>query len=136
MTVCFEQRPEFFDFFNQHSGTSHRPGNTCVIASLVNGAISAVVLYSRMTRGSCELSITTDRNKNWASRSFIRAVFDYPFAQLGYKRCGVMVNTANTDSLALAEQLGFVHEGVLRAYFDGDDACALSMLRTECRWID
>lgn len=135
MTVCFEQRPAFFDFFNRHSGTSHQPGRAQVMASLKGDGIAAVVLYSRFARGACELSIVTDGRCDWASRGFIRAVFDYPFKQLGLNRCGVLIAESNVASIRLAVKLGFEMEGIARQYFDGEDAYLLGLLRSDCKWI-
>lgn len=135
MTVCFEQRPEFYDFFNQHSGTTHQPPTSQVIASLRGARIAAVVLYSRIARGACEMSIVTDGGRDWASAGFVRAAFEHPFKALNLNRCGVLIAESNSASIRLAVKLGFEMEGIARQYFDGEDAYLLGLMRDDCQWL-
>lgn len=135
MTVCTEQRPEFFRFFHEKSGISHDPNKTQVLASLGGDTIRAVVLYSRIASGACEMSVVSDGSKRWASREFLRIGFAIPFLNYGVNRCGVIVSVDNEPSWKLAMHFGFQLEGVLRQYFDGADAYVMSMLRSECKWI-
>jgi len=62
----------------------------------------------------------------------LRALTDWAFSALGLGRVQVFVATDNVAALRLAERAGFRHEGVLRAYWEGDgrrlDAIVLARL--------
>ena len=135
MTICTEQRPEYFQFFNTASGTNHQPSLTRVLASIDGDKVRAVVLYSRFARGACEMSIVSNGMKCWATKEFLQIGFGIPFNHYNVNRCGVIINVANEPSWKLALQLGFQLEGVLRKYFDGADAYAMGMIRSDCKWI-
>jgi RimJ/RimL family protein N-acetyltransferase len=75
-------------------------------------------------------------DKSWATREFLRAVFEYPFIQLGM----VMVKTAcfaeNQQVIRFNRKLGFKPEGYHReAWPLGGDTISFSMLKNECKWI-
>ena len=135
MMVCLEQRPEFFEFFNAVSGALVQPGRQYVIASLRGTEIAAVVMYGRVSRGACEMSVMSDGRCDWVTRAFRRAAFDYPFKVLNLNRISSFVDVDNQSAIALNVRLGFQLEGVARQYLDGRDAYAMSLLRTECKWI-
>lgn len=72
----------------------------------------------------------------WASRQRIRAIFGYPFHQLGVVRLTTVTGRKNKRARKLDEGLGFKLEGVLRKGYDGQqDAMIYGLLREECRWI-
>ena len=75
------------------------------------------------------------QNKRWCTRRVLRTVFDVVFNLLKCRRASVMVDADNTQSRKLVLRLGFVQEGVLRAYQNnGHDGLVYSMLTNECRW--
>ena len=68
-------------------------------------------------------------------RDIIRALFIYPFVQLGVTRLTCSVSVHNKKAIKLAEGLGFHREGLLRRGYDGiNDAYLYAMLREECDW--
>ncbi|MBQ7659406.1 MAG: GNAT family N-acetyltransferase [Alphaproteobacteria bacterium] len=75
------------------------------------------------------------QNKKWCNRRVLRTVFEVVFNLLKCRRASVMVDADNIQSQNLVSRLGFVQEGVLRAYQNnGHDALVYSMLTNECRW--
>lgn len=136
MTVRIEQRQEYMDFLNDAFGTHHVLEQVRLLAVLRGASIAAVLMYSRITRRSCEMTIATDGGRDWASRATLRHVFGFPFQQLGLHRVTVVVRTDNKASLSLCHRLGYVREGCVReAFDDGSDGMVMGMLRRECRWI-
>lgn len=69
------------------------------------------------------------------TRRFLRAIFYYPFHQLGVRRVTALVDAKNTKSRSLVEKVGFVKEGTMREAAPEDDVIVYGMLRSECRWI-
>lgn len=75
-------------------------------------------------------------DKRWANRRTLRALFAYPFLQLGVGRVQVSTPAESRNVRKINEKLGFVYEGTGRkAHFLGGDVDVLSMLKEECEWI-
>lgn len=73
---------------------------------------------------------------NWISRRTLKAIFDYPFNQLGCHRVHTFIAKQNRTSRKLAEGVGFKFEGVGRKLINTHlDAMIYSILKDECRWI-
>lgn len=67
--------------------------------------------------------------------AFIRAIFDYPFNQLGKERITALVAKKNKRAAQFVRKLGFKYEGSLRRYFGRDDMHCYGMLREECQFL-
>jgi RimJ/RimL family protein N-acetyltransferase len=66
----------------------------------------------------------------------LRALFAYPFNDLGCKRVSAIIGKKNKKSRKLCEGLGFVLEGVMKRGLDGfEDAFLFGMLKENCRWL-
>ena len=93
------------------------------------------VIYSRYRPPDIELHIhTVDRR--WCNRRTLRAIFSFPFLQLGCGRCTAITDPANPAVVNLLERIGFVREGIQRkASTRHTDLYAMGMLREECKWI-
>ena len=82
-----------------------------------------------------EISFAAD-DARWATRKHIRAIFAYPFNQLGCVRLTTITSKKNARARKLDEGLGFRIEGVIRKGYDGkQDAIIYGMLKHECKWI-
>ena len=64
-----------------------------------------------------------------------RNVFAYCFEQLECNRITLHCKVSNARALKMVRRLGFKDEGLCRAYFDGEDAIVLGLLRAEQRII-
>lgn len=71
----------------------------------------------------------------WMTRTFLFAVFDYAFNQLGLKRLTGYVEAANARALDFDRKLGFIDEAVLRDAVPSGDVIILCMRREDCRFI-
>lgn len=70
------------------------------------------------------------------TRKYLRAIFHYPFNQLGVNRITVTIKKSNEKSIRLAIRLGFTLEGLIRKGFhDGEDMLIFGLLREECVWL-
>jgi len=67
--------------------------------------------------------------------SFVRAIFDYPFQQLGASKIYVTVQAANAKSLDLAHRMGFAEEARLKDASPGGDLIILTLRREDCRFL-
>ena len=75
-------------------------------------------------------------SRAWLNKLFVRAVFEYPFKQLGCRRLTTLVREDNEHAQTIALKAGFKYEGMLRAAEpDGCGLLVYGMLRDECRWI-
>lgn len=109
--------------------------DTHAIGVEVDGVVQAVAMYNCFTDISCNIHVVSDGGKRWASRTFLREAFAYPFVQVGLKRLTALVPAKNTDALTLDLRLGFQVEGRMAEATDNDDLVVLGMLRRNCIWI-
>lgn len=134
--LCNEQRPAFYDFINTALQAHYEPFTSRVVARMDRaGGVRAVVLFTDLRRWSCEMAVASDASGHWLSRDLLRAVFRYPFLQLGLRRVTARIEADNAAALRLDEHLGFKREGVQRQQFGDTDCVLMGMLREECRWI-
>lgn len=90
------------------------------------------VVYHAYMGHDIQVSIAFDRI------AFIpwRALFSYPFNELGCARITAVVGRKNKRSRGLVRKLGFIEEGLHRKGLDGfEDAFSYGMVRENCRWI-
>ncbi len=103
--------------------------------------VAGVVYHNYIESPDCrpisiEISMAAD-DKRWANRRTLKALFTYPFIQLGVGRIQVSTPVESVKVRKINEKLGFVYEGTGRkAHFLGGDVDVLSMLKHECRWLD
>ena len=80
----------------------------------------AGVAYAEWNGVNVVCHIAAD-GKRWATREFLRVIFDYPFNQLKVKRITVCVGECNFASRRFVEHLGFALETKLEgAHPSGD----------------
>lgn len=107
------------------------------IGVLYNGNLVAGVVYNGLDDDmrDCHMTIATT-SPHWAGRLILRALFDYPFNQLGVARVTAITNQANKKSKNLLKRLGFQHEGCIRYYYNQNEGALIyGMLKSECIWI-
>jgi hypothetical protein len=69
------------------------------------------------------------------TKRFMRAIYYYPFLQLGVPRVTALVDAKNLRSRALLEHDGYVEEGRMRKAAVNDDVIIYGLLRESCRWL-
>lgn len=102
-----------------------------------DGKLIAGVIYNKYEPGLLvEMSIASV-DSSWCSRHNLRALFSYPFAQLGLRRVQALCSAKDEGVQMFLKRLGFKQEGVHRcAYHDGSDAVSFGMLGHECKWLE
>lgn len=138
--------PEGFSGFTQDSelvgkwvtekaGGKYTQGATG-IGIIKDGKLAVGIMYDGFTgRGGSIIMSSRCDNPKATSKWFYWAIFDYPFNQLGVKRCNVLVHENNEKALKLNKKLGFVGDTVIKDYFPDGDAVLLAMYKKDCRWL-
>lgn len=112
-----------------------RFGTDIGIGWMKGGRIVAGVVYDEFNGQNVVCHIATDKSRQWASREYLRTIFDYPFNQMKVKRITVCVGEGNTDSRRFVLKLGFKAETTLRAAHPTGDLIVFSMFKESCKWI-
>jgi hypothetical protein len=109
------------------------PFGPCTALGIVRGGnLVGGVVYHGYVGHDIQVSIALD------SSAFLpwRALFAYPFEQLGCARLTAFTGRKNKKARKLLENLGFRLEGVHERALDGtSDAMSYGMLKENCRWI-
>lgn len=104
------------------------------LAAIVGSRILGVVIYDGFTPYDCNLHLVIE-DKHCLNRRTLRAVFRYPFEQLGLKRVTAQVPASNLKALDLDQRLGFTLEGRKILGCGDEDELILGMTRGNCRWL-
>lgn len=96
------------------------------------GKITAGVVYDHYTFASIAATIAVEGTIN---RQFLRAIFDYPFNQLGVKKIVAYVAESNLRSIRFLRKAGFKREAALKDIYEDGDMYVYMMTRVQCRWI-
>lgn len=93
--------------------------------------------YRRLPFGaSMDCAFAAVPGSRWASKGTLRAIFDYPFRQLGVTRLIATTSADNDSAKAMLTSMGFVREGIARKGYDGRmDAEHWALLREDCKWL-
>lgn len=105
------------------------------IAVIKNDCIAAAIGYNGFTGRACFMHSAID-DPSVINRTFVRAMFEYPFNQCGCTHVIVVVHGNNQHALDIDLRVGFkeVHR-LVGGGLEGDDLIFLQMSREECRWI-
>jgi RimJ/RimL family protein N-acetyltransferase len=99
------------------------------------GRLIGGVVYHDYVGHDVQASYAFD-SPGWALPGTLRALFDYPFNQLGCRRMTAIMGRKNKKARRMAEGLGFKLEGVHPKGMDGQqDVMSYGMLKEHCRWI-
>lgn len=101
-----------------------------------DGELVAGVVYNFYSVGNdIAMHVASDGSRRWMTKSFLRAVFHYPFVKLGVRRVTGYVPASNEAAQTFDEHIGFVREGVMREAAHGEDVIVYGMLRSECKYV-
>lgn len=140
MKVVFDQHPAFYSLLNLELGTEHQPQTSFLITLLDDtGFVVAVTALSDWGEHNVELTLATDGSKRWASKRYIRAVFDFCFADAARTRVTTIVNRRDVTWGLMQTRLGFVREAYLTDWFgpglDGTLYCMTRVAYNRARWV-
>ncbi len=130
--LCFDAE-EIGPWVCEGTGGTWVPGRGTAIGKRRCGRIVAGVLYEDWNGANVSCHIRGEGN--WASRDFLRIIFDYPFNQLGVRRITCLVDSANTVSNHFVTRLGFSLECSLAEATPRGNLNIYRMKRDECRFL-
>ena len=99
----------------------------------MSAPMQAVVVYHTFMQHeqTCQMSVAA-RSPMWARRDILRALFNYPFEQLGCNLVWAAVPHLNERTICFNEHVGFKRDGVLRHRFGWKNhAVVMSMTKYE-----
>jgi len=137
LIIC-QPKEQIAEFVSSAVGGSarHFPwGNYSALGLTSSGQLVAGVIYNHYAGPTICAHIGAVPGKKWLTRSFLRAMFDYPFNQLKVRRITGLVPKRNRAARKFDEHLGFKLEGCMRHALPDDDMLVYGMLREECRWL-
>jgi RimJ/RimL family protein N-acetyltransferase len=95
----------------------------------------AGVVYNNYVGHLIEMTIAS-LDKRWCDRHNLKALFAYPFTQLGLRRVQALCSDKDEGVKMFLKRLGFTHEGTHPcAYHDGGTALSFGMLKNNCKWL-
>jgi RimJ/RimL family protein N-acetyltransferase len=101
----------------------HRPWRIC-----------GGVVYSNWNGFDIETSIALSERFR-LTRPMLRAIFAYPFQQLGASRMTARIECTNERSKTFVQRLGFSLEATLSEACKAGDLLIYRMFRRDCGWI-
>lgn len=133
--IVIDQKDRVYAWVKDRMDLQQRPEMCCTIGLEEDGELVAAVIFNQWYHPSISGHIASDGTKRWANKAFLRAMFDYPFRQLGCRRITAPIAAKNEPAIRFVEKLGFVLEGRLRrALPDGDDRLLFGLLKEDCKW--
>lgn len=109
------------------------PEDAHYIGRAVDNEIKAVVVYCGFFGKSCMIHVGSV-GQYWASKEFVKKVFDYPFNTLKLKVIIGTVAGSNTKALKLDRHLGFKDVATIPDAHDDGDLVILEMRPEYCKW--
>ena len=115
---------------NKIKGTYHAGDNA--IGLLKDGKIIAGVLYENYNGRSIVVHIGVE---GVLTRSFLGAIFDYPFNVCNVNKLIATITSTNTKSIKLTSHLGFTQEGRLLDATPEGDLIIYTLKKSDCRFL-
>ncbi len=100
-----------------------------------NGDLVGVAVFNQWNGPDICLHVASAKGVHWLSRTALRAVFRYPFVQLGVRRITCHIPESNLASVKFNLHLGFTLEGVKRDGWWKENMLMTGMLKSECRYL-
>lgn len=132
MNLCFDA-DMVGPWVCQRTGGTWVKGRGTAIGKIQDGLLAAGVLYEDWTGTNIVCHIAGEGN--WATRDYLRVIFDYPFNQLKAKRITAPVGSNNVKSINLVTRMGFALECTLAQAIPDGDLHLFRMWREECKYI-
>lgn len=122
--IVYDQDPVFLDYINKALDNNFVSDSTRTLAHVKaneDGSYTmlAVVAFNNWTQYSVEVSIAGSSGL-WATKKFVRAVYEYAFYHAKKERIHMVVEPTNTEALEMHKRLGHFQEGLLADWFGPD----------------
>lgn len=123
-------------FMRQYLPGLNMAGDSVAIGLPRDGRLVAGVLYENFNGPNIWMHVAAEPGRRWMTRTYLKAVFAYPFAVAGVQRLWGYVNETNIEARRFDEHLGFrEHARLGGAAPDGGDLIVYLMRREWCRFI-
>jgi hypothetical protein len=107
----------------------HREGAQAIGVGTAKDIIAVMVAHGfEPAYKNVQISMAATR-PNWARRSTIQKLLNYPFGQLKVDRLTTLISSENTRALRFNEGIGFVREGVMKNGCGAADRVVLGLYR-------
>ena len=101
------------------------------------GDLHAVITIDNQQEHSCDIHISSNGLKRWATRHVCETISEFIFLRLGMKKVKTCIPVKNTYAQRLGLALGFEIEGYTKCgAHDGSDGVYMGMTRDDCRWLE
>lgn len=133
--IDVDQLPSSVAYVNDRVDAKYGIRDSVTMAIRRQGEVAAVVLFGELTRHTVEMAVAADKKGAWMTPAMLRAVFAYPFRQLGVKVVYGRVRRSNEPAIRMDLKLGFQVTGCIPEGFGDDDCLLMTMTRQQCRWL-
>ena len=104
------------------------------IGQMLEDKLVAGVMYEHFT--GCSVVATIAVEGGYAmSKEFVRAIFDYPFRQMGAEQMIAFISEDNERSIRLVEKMGFREQTRIPGVFP-EDMVVFILKRDNCRFLE
>lgn len=104
------------------------------LAMMEDGKIIAAAVFNNYQDSNIDMSVVFSR-RIALTRGNLRALFSYPFKQLGLSRVSVRTRASNMVVRKQIRRLGFQPEGKKPQFYGNEAAIEYGLLRSQCKWI-
>lgn len=131
--LVFDQEQRVDEFVRQYVPGASLPGFRAIGLER-DGELTAGILYENFNDSNVWCHIAAKPGGHSMNRDFIRALFAYPFGQLGLRRMSAYVKESNHQVRGFMNNLGFRCEAVLEEAGDGGETMMIYCMKKEwCR---
>lgn len=109
------------------------PPDAHYLGQVLKNEIRAVVVYCGFFGKSCMIHVGSE-GQHWATKDFLKKVFDYPFNTLKLKVIIGTVAGSNEKALKLDRHLGFKDVATIPDAHNDGDLVILEMRPEYCKW--
>jgi len=117
----------------EKTGGTWTPGRGTSIGRVKNGKIVGGIIYEDWNGANIMCHIAGEGN--WLNRSFLHAIFHYPFVHLEAKRMTAVISSTNEKCIKLVENMGFELESRLYQATPDGDLLVYRMFKKDCRFL-
>lgn len=104
------------------------------LAMIKDGKVIACAVFNNYQDSNIDMSVVFGR-RIALTRGNLRALFQYPFKQLGVNRISVRTRSNNMSVRKQIRRLGFEPEGKQPQFYGSEDAMLYGMVRSACKWL-
>lgn len=104
------------------------------IGAVRDNRLLAVIAYNGMSKRACFMHSAID-DPGVIDRPFLRAIFEYPFNDLGFVSLFAMVDSENRRAMDIDLRVGFKEVNRFPGAGPDGDMVLLHMHRDDCKWI-